>query len=737
MECGHIFTSWKERNHHYFKHFESEPFDNSSRDSDSDGSSDDDYNNDSDGNGNDRGNDSYEEEEEEGDGLGESPSNPDTGASPDSFFGESQNHHSYPTNANGYSQWKEMSCVDAMRSLGEDTSRFSQHTSCVGRHSEPNLRPAFRMGSASIPAAHYLIHTDSLRAVEAETGHRYLALKYSAPQSASVRCLAASQRYSRPMLPPLEDLPSPFQKVFSLAKDWGFEYIWIDVFCGIKTDMGGLDAVYQQANLILVIGHPCQRADQIWHFTCDYTHLNMVQSWAKQSVSFHSLQQLGHGAYGVVDKVELRPSRETYARKTIFCTRSQRLSTAQYLQEIEIMRKLQHPHIASFVAAYFDSGAFNILMSPVADCDLRRYLACPEEFPEKRQHLITWFLSLAEALAYIHEQQCRHKDIKPANILISGHTVLLTDFGTSLDFSTMDSKSVGGCLMTPKYCAPEVASHGSRGRSADVFSLGCVFAEMLTVEAGKSLDDMNKCLNIRDDTNRHATYHDHLKELMIWLRGLYRTCLGGVQRKIIHVSMKMLNKSAEQRPSALDVSNELCVNSYCNRLNEGIVCRCCSGKPLSGGRHTEATSDPSEITSLRSMQAHPQRPVYEKQSGDVSKYEAGSSNAVSGVSTADTSPRNIKLLIVDYDLPDYGKLLSMEKMRYWQDLLAVLITQLLKAWTRGLDNVPSVACDTRASSPASRTIRSPLRAANVRKGPTRACRAASVGSSRLVPKHVS
>ena len=422
-------------------------------------------------------------------------------------------------------------------------------------------------------AVKWLISVEDYSAIEAKSGLPYLALKYAVYECPQT-CLKAVNTYPRPTVPPFDSLHVLFRRALGLTVAMGYRYLWIDVLCGLKPGSGGPDAVYKQANLILVVGQPRQHKDRIWHFTCDYEHLPTVLSWARQGVSFHHLQQLGHGAFSVVDKVELRPTREVFARKIMFCNNAKKLKGSTCLAEVEIMRKLDHPHIARFIAAYYDHNALHILMTPVADLDLRQYLTCPEQYPVEHQWLPTWFISLAEALAYMHGKHCRHKDIKPANILISKHKVLLTDFGTSMDFSNTRSTSAGSGLMTPKYCAPEVAAHGVRGRSADIFSLGCVFVEMITIAVGKSLEELHHSLKMSDNPfDRRAVYHRHLTGIATWLRSLKNDHMNQNQRTVLELVPAMVKRASADRPIAVAVARALCPVEDCN-IDSEVTCHC-------------------------------------------------------------------------------------------------------------------------------------------------------------------
>jgi hypothetical protein len=84
-----------------------------------------------------------------------------------------------------------------------------------------------------------------------------------------------------------------------------------------------------------------------------------------------------------------------------------------------------------------------------------------------------WVGCLASGLAYIHAQGVVHKDIKPANILITNGHVRIADFGISRTINTEDTETQTYGLPGPHtalYCAPEVASWDRRGRKAGVFS---------------------------------------------------------------------------------------------------------------------------------------------------------------------------------------------------------------------------------------------------------------------------
>jgi tetratricopeptide (TPR) repeat protein len=161
----------------------------------------------------------------------------------------------------------------------------------------------------------------------------------------------------------------------------------------------------------------------------------------------------------------------------------------RFKREIQVAANLQHPHIVPVLTAG-EMGDVPFYTMPFIDGQsLRARLAAG---PIPIDECVSLLRDVARALAYAHEHHVVHRDIKPDNVLISGTSATVTDFGIAKAISaaraadTLDGAG-GGALTqlgmsigTPTYMAPEqAAADPSTDHRADIYSFGCMAYEML------------------------------------------------------------------------------------------------------------------------------------------------------------------------------------------------------------------------------------------------------------------
>jgi tetratricopeptide (TPR) repeat protein len=288
---------------------------------------------------------------------------------------------------------------------------------------------------------------------------------------------------------------------------------------------------------------------------------------------------LGTGGFGQVDKVVSMISFREYARKRVLrniAFGSRRMEDiTRFVAEIEMLKRLKHCHVVEFVGSYTDARYMGLIMSPVAEMDLATYLthADASKYPELR----TFFGCLARALEFLHQQNVRHKDIKPHNILVNHGNVLITDFGLSFDFTDANSSTTMSMVnaMTPRYCAPEVALQEPRNTSSDIWSLGVVFLEMVVVLKGKTIEYMVNFFKEHGSQQAYVrTNTAALLELVAELEGVGSLCdnraLGWIQR--------MLLTEQQLRPTAASLVASITASDK-DRCESTVFCGICCLSP--------------------------------------------------------------------------------------------------------------------------------------------------------------
>ncbi len=152
--------------------------------------------------------------------------------------------------------------------------------------------------------------------------------------------------------------------------------------------------------------------------------------------------------------------------------------TQRFIDEGRIVASLHHPNIITIYDIGLSGNDLYISMEYVQGGDLKKRLESHIS-PKAALDIVA---KIGSALGSAHSHNVIHRDVKPANILFrDDNTPLLTDFGIAKQTDDdKDLTSTGIFLGSPNYVSPEQADGKKVDARSDIYSLGCIFHEMLT-----------------------------------------------------------------------------------------------------------------------------------------------------------------------------------------------------------------------------------------------------------------
>ena len=194
-------------------------------------------------------------------------------------------------------------------------------------------------------------------------------------------------------------------------------------------------------------------------------------------------RELGQGGMAIVFLAhDLRHDRKV-ALKALRPELGSEIGADRFLREIKLAAGLTHPHILPLYDSGEVDGLLFYVMPVMEGQSLRERLDRESQLPLEEAVRIA--LEVASALDYAHRQKVVHRDIKPENILLHEGAAMVADFGIGKALSDAGGSitQTGIAIGTPAYMSPEQAmGEGEIDGRTDLYSLGCVFYEMLSGE---------------------------------------------------------------------------------------------------------------------------------------------------------------------------------------------------------------------------------------------------------------
>jgi len=226
------------------------------------------------------------------------------------------------------------------------------------------------------------------------------------------------------------------------------------------------------------------------------------------------MQKLGDGAYGTVYLATNLMTKQKVAMKKIDKVKDNEIDDMEIKNEIDILRKLDHPNIVKIIEFYSASKAYYIITD---------YCSCGElynqiKFQYNEYQLSVLFYQVFSGLYYLHSKNIVHRDLKLENILISEMEpdkktnkkyfwIKIIDFGTAKIFEkNKNEKTVIG---SSYYIAPEVLQK-NYNEKCDTWSAGVILYMLIVGRApfdGKNDDEII-------DNIKKGKFNDKHKKLL-------------------------------------------------------------------------------------------------------------------------------------------------------------------------------------------------------------------------------
>ena len=193
----------------------------------------------------------------------------------------------------------------------------------------------------------------------------------------------------------------------------------------------------------------------------------------QQLGKYKIISPLGSGGFGTVYLAE-----DTWIDKkvAIKVPHRQNLDFGELLHEPRLLASVSHPNIVSITTAEKQDNVFFIVMEYVPGETLENLIAVKGLLDLNRA--LDYTCQICNAVDHAHRQGVIHRDLRPANVLVTENDMLkVADFGTSrfLEIAAHGTTVIG----SPPYMAPE-QFHGKAVFASDLYSLGVTMYQMLT-----------------------------------------------------------------------------------------------------------------------------------------------------------------------------------------------------------------------------------------------------------------
>ena len=237
----------------------------------------------------------------------------------------------------------------------------------------------------------------------------------------------------------------------------------------------------------------------------------------KTQNKYTKTSKLGEGTYGVDYKAKDQKGQEIYALKKIRLQAEEEGIPSTAIREISLLKELNHINIVKLYDVMHTPKKLTLVFE-YCEQELKKVIDASNGKGLDKKLVKSYLYQLLKGIEFIHKHKVLHRDLKPQNLLMNNGILKIADFGLARGYG-IPVKNYTHEVVTLWYRPPDVLL-GSKtyGTTVDIWSIGCIFAEMVTGKPlfmGKSeSDQLKKIFKIRGTPSDN--YASSLKELSEW-----------------------------------------------------------------------------------------------------------------------------------------------------------------------------------------------------------------------------
>lgn len=292
-----------------------------------------------------------------------------------------------------------------------------------------------------------------------------------------------------------------------------------------------------------------------------FHRLELNKSTWEMPCRYQNLQTIGSGAYGLVCSANDTQRKKQVAIKKFSRPFQSLIHAKRTYRELKLLRHMNHENIIGILDIFTPQDCLNdfqdvYMVTQLMGADLNSVLKCQQLSDDHVKFLVYQIL---RGLKYIHSAGVIHRDLKPSNIAVNEDCELrILDFG----LARMADNEMTGYVATRWYRAPEIMLNWMHyNQTVDVWSVGCIMAELLTANTlfpgTDHIDQLTKILQLVGRPSAEflekinsETARNYVAQMPNYTKKPFKDVFTGANESAIDLLEKMLTLDSDIRITA-------------------------------------------------------------------------------------------------------------------------------------------------------------------------------------------